>query len=386
MDSSDDEIACDEGDYKGAKDDNDLPHGLGKVKFSSGDEFIGAFEHGIKCGPGKFHFFDDSTLEGNYVDGELHGIGIYTNDDGSITKSTYCEGVMEGPSWEYDPEGNITFRGQYSEGVRCGLCFYYFPDGGSLIGNVNASGDLSADNIAYIYPDRTTALIGSFEEGDMITAKEANVTITGEKGEEISFPTVNSISPDPVYRLDVSTPHVISTRPLVPDPYESELVYAAPSKIPNAGEGLYAKCDVDQDTVMAFYNGVRLKQDEVENRDWSQNSNTISLTDDIAIDVPEEYVSTDNYCASLGHKVNHSFDPNCRYDIYQHPRFGFIKCVRTIRGVSEGDELTVHYTYEHNDGNKTREAEAPEWYKSQLKVFGVDRPAEILENMDEDYC
>lgn len=43
----------------GAKDDNDLPHGLGKVKFSSGDEFIGAFEHGIKCGPGKFHFFDD---------------------------------------------------------------------------------------------------------------------------------------------------------------------------------------------------------------------------------------------------------------------------------------------------------------------------------------
>lgn len=71
---------------------------------------------------------------------------------------------------------------------------------------------------------------------------------------------------------------------------------------------------------------------------------------------------------------------------YQHPRFGFIKCVRTIRGVSEGDELTVHYTYEHNDGNKTREAEAPEWYKSQLKVFGVDRAAEILENMDEDYC
>ena len=30
------------------------------------------------------------------------------------------------------------------------------------------------------------------------------------------------------------------------------------------------------------------------------------------MDIPPEYVSLNKYTASLGHKINHSFDPNCR--------------------------------------------------------------------------
>ena len=53
---------------------------------------------------------------------------------------------------------------------------------------------------------------------------------------------------------------------------------------------------------------------QVDARDWRENSNTISLDDDWVIDVPKQYASTNVYCASLGHKANHSFTPNSKYD------------------------------------------------------------------------
>ena len=42
---------------------------------------------------------------------------------------------------------------------------------------------------------------------------------------------------------------------------------------------------------------------------------------------------------------------------FNHPRFGEIKCIRTIQPVSPGDELTVAYGYDHNK----LDTDAPEW-------------------------
>lgn len=53
---------------------------------------------------------------------------------------------------------------------------------------------------------------------------------------------------------------------------------------------------------------------QVDSRDWALNGNTISLDDDTVIDVPPPFDAVKRYCASLGHKANHSFTPNCRYD------------------------------------------------------------------------
>ena len=33
------------------------------------------------------------------------------------------------------------------------------------------------------------------------------------------------------------------------------------------------------------------------------------------IDIPDEYISTENYVASLAHKCNHNFDPNASYEL-----------------------------------------------------------------------
>lgn len=83
----------------------------------------------------------------------------------------------------------------------------------------------------------------------------------------------------------------MATHLLLPDPYESQRysngtseaplhkteffrwtstslrlclrVFVADSTIKGAGQGLFAKTDADKDTVMAFYNGVRITHSEV---------------------------------------------------------------------------------------------------------------------------
>ena len=56
---------------------------------------------------------------------------------------------------------------------------------------------------------------------------------------------------------------------------------------------------------------------------------------------------------------------SCRFD---HPRFGKIKCIRTIRPVKAGEELTVEYGYDHN-GLGPNNPDAPQWYKDQYEQF-----------------
>ncbi len=55
---------------------------------------------------------------------------------------------------------------------------------------------------------------------------------------------------------------------------------------------------------------------QVNKRKWSENDNTISLNEnDIVIDVPSCWASTSKYCATLGHKANHSMPNNAKYDV-----------------------------------------------------------------------
>lgn len=53
---------------------------------------------------------------------------------------------------------------------------------------------------------------------------------------------------------------------------------------------------------------------------------------------------------------------------FVHPRFGPIKCIRTLRAVEAEEELTVAYGYDHSPPGKSG-PEAPEWYQVELKAF-----------------
>ena len=97
--------------------------------------------------------------------------------------------------------------------------------------------------------------------------------------------------------------------------------------------------------MISFYNGVRYDTCDTTLQ-FDNSPYKISFTEDYDLDIPVTMVNLEKYRATLGHKVCHSFTPNCEFDNFQHPRFGLIKCVVTLRPISQGEELTVHYKYE----------------------------------------
>ena len=81
--------------------------------------------------------------------------------------------------------------------------------------------------------------------------------------------------------------------------------------MPNAGQGVFAKIRIDRCTVVSFYNGVRTKEEGYEDDDKDfdlklreeEHRYRLNLSHNEELDVPREMSSLENYCATLGHKV-----------------------------------------------------------------------------------
>ena len=54
------------------------------------------------------------------------------------------------------------------------------------------------------------------------------------------------------------------------------------------------------------------------------------------MDIPPDFVSLNRYRATLAHKINHSFDPNCRWGVINHPTFGRVPRVVTLKDLKAG--------------------------------------------------
>ena len=121
----------------------------------------------------------------------------------------------------------------------------------------------------------------------------------------------------------------------------------------DAGEGLFAKKDLKSGQVIALFNGIRKQfmKSEGFTSDYA-----IRLNGQVDLDIPEEYKDLDRYCATKGHKSNHSFTPNAKWSRLDHPRFGMICSVTALRDIPEGEEILVNYGLGM--------AFAPDWYKS----------------------
>ena len=368
------------------------PHGLGEVFFPA------------RSGGG--------SLRGTFTHGEmLSGLATFTSGDGSRIVGNYTDGVLCGHVDEYDDHGSRVFEGQYADAQRHGPGTLTLPDGGKLVGEFNA-GVFEGNQNEYRYPPipslgAQASLRGEWRQGEMIRARfylggqpadgapaddaadaeDAEVKSKSKaKGKKVASSSAAaassssaSIAQPIYYQFDESTSTRISSSPLLADPYESLVVFVAPSSVPNSGEGLFAAVDLPADTVVSFYNGTRDKGYKSERRRWSENSNTISLIDDdpdqgdVDIDVAECWATTDKYCASLGHKCNHIFDlarRNAKYDMCLHPRFGLIKSIRTTRAVPKGEELFVDYGYTMSldSKGKVKGKAGPSWYREAFEA------------------
>ena len=112
------------------------------------------------------------------------------------------------------------------------------------------------------------------------------------------------------------------------------------------GEGLFLKRHIEKQTVVAFYNGVRLDGMEPEDVSWDERSYRIFLSNETRMDIPEDMRDTRQYKATLAHKIQHSFDPNCEFWEYWHPVHGLIPCVRTLQvSIRRREEENNHSSF-----------------------------------------
>ena len=193
-------------------------------------------------------------------------------------------------------------------------------------------------DLVYIYPDLKTALRGSFDDqGRIIDAKQ--VDIVGERTQP--FGGIKELSFSKTFgsplKADVSTAKRLTSEPLLRDVYESKMVSVKRSSVAKAGDGVFVNKYVAKNTVVSYFNGVRLSKSEVFS--WNPFRKTsvylVELGDengdDIFLDVPEEFSDWKKYQATAGHKVNHAKSPNSAYTECQHPRFGKILCLYTLK-------------------------------------------------------
>ncbi len=63
----------------------------------------------------------------------------------------------------------------YRDGHRVGYAWESKAGGGWVCGKVNEEGQLSGDEMAYLYPDKYTAIVGSFRKGTLVRGSESRL-------------------------------------------------------------------------------------------------------------------------------------------------------------------------------------------------------------------
>ena len=115
-----------------------------------------------------------------------------------------------------------------------------------------------------------TALIGKFENGVMVEGRPTKILAErcndGLKEILVSAPETNSR----VFRFQRNT-RVRIHQPKIMDPFEKNSVFV--SKTANSGEGLFARRNIETNEVVAYYSGVILKTEEINQMRFNGASN-----------------------------------------------------------------------------------------------------------------
>ena len=117
----------------------------------------------------------------------------------------------------------------------------------------------------------------------------------------IPVPLVSPSPPGPTFTQDAASRAVFCPHPHARDPYEAIFVEVKQSRIKDAGEGLFARTDIEPGTIISFYNGVKVRAEG----DWEKPTPyKMTLDEENDLDLPESMTSLESYSATLGHKVS----------------------------------------------------------------------------------
>ena len=155
--------------------------------------------------------------------------------------------------------------------------------------------------------------------------------------------------------------------PKTKDPYEAKFTYLGESKVPGAGEGVFARRKIPKNRVACPYVGYvyrNLDERVIYGQRYLQNASlskaerrwakkySIGLSTDSMIEIPIEMDSPGVWHPTLGPKVNTDFaerDMNCVYAVMEHPRWGLIQGVHATKDIEEGQELFTDYGYKEGE-------------------------------------
>ena len=346
--------------YRGGKDKFGKFKGKASLEFENNDLISGFFVDGMRHGECRIETFRNKlrVIIGSYEKDKLNGKAkVIYNDDTSI-EGYFKQGVLHGFCRKFDEKGRLVFIGNYKNGRPFGVCWKVIKFGGCVVGRVDSEGELSGVRIAYLYPDFRTALVGTFSDGIMEFAQAATLkAVIDDRGVKVPL---FSEPEGMIIKREVATYDFMGSNPLLRDPYETRICEARRSHVEGGGEGLFAKIKIETGTVIAFYNGKRIKPrswEDQDHPDWDVNAYKIfdPSRKNGTIDIPMSYRDLTVYCASLAHKTNHSFLPNAEFVTFDHPRWGLVPCLTCTHDIEAGEEIFVHYGYEL--------ANCPDWYE-----------------------
>jgi len=346
--------------FKGGRDRERRFHGRGTVEFDEdGSYMTGMWEHDIRHGVFKIETSRNGVcfIESEYSDNKMNGKTTIRFLDDTWLDGFTKVGVLHGFCRHFDGKNRLTYIGMYRNGKPCGTWWKIIRGGGCVVGRVDEDGKLSGSNIAYLYPDFKTALIGTFKDAVMMFSQVAQ--LNGITTEISSIKVPQFTEPDGrLYQRELSTHEFVTASPTLADPYETVVVQVKKSNVVGADDGIFAKKNVGKHVILAFYNGVKLIPRVASNElGWEADSYKIfdpSKEPNGTIDIMEKFRDIDNYCATLAHKTNHSFVPNCEFVVFDHPRWGVIPCIASIHTIAAGEEIFVRYGYDLDF--------CPEWY------------------------
>lgn len=275
----------------------------------------------------------------------------------------------------------ITFIGHYRDGVPHGVCWEYREGGGFITGVPNNQGKFTGDKITYVYPDFETCWHGRFHNGSMEEGYPGKIIDCRQERDIMVVELDVDYTAKPT-RYCKSTKSSMGEDLLVRDPYETKWIRCEDSTVSGGGDGVFARFDIPKNTIVAFYNGVRLPFVlGGPKEDWSTSGYKIFVNADFKsgerMNIPPQYVPLESYCSTLGHKVNHSFEPNCSEWFIDHPRFGVIPCERTSKEIKAGEELFLDYEYDPYN--------CPEWFEVALRSFVATSTEEQLDQLNDRY-
>eukprot|EP00095_Tigriopus_kingsejongensis_P009987 snap_masked-scaffold17_size721972-processed-gene-6.6 protein:Tk09987 transcript:snap_masked-scaffold17_size721972-processed-gene-6.6-mRNA-1 annotation:"setd7_halro ame: full" len=182
---------------------------------------------------------------------------------------------------------------------------------GWLVGRMSVSNHVATgEDLGFIFPDFSTALVGKFERDKLISGHARKVKAYRCQNGIMELMYDILFQPDSVYKFEEANGTFITSEPLLMDPYDKRNVYVMPSRIPNTGQGLFAKRTIPARTLVVSYAGIKVVDEELLFHDKMTSAeeedahkNLMSYSDDFSLDIPPHLSSLHQYRATLAHKA-----------------------------------------------------------------------------------